>query len=267
MLVTSQLKQRFASTVTVAQSYAGQVLQTFKFPFNRPNDLRELLDHNLAATREFIQRIGMFAEWIDGGPIWRGVPVEHVLAFLINYKLDEQVRSISLPLVRAYIERQVELGELVRWTVAIRGRGTRDRRLGIADWGIPERQIFQMARSRRSADPTSLGVLTEPGDELVGLTNDEQARVAEIQRAASIGVNPAARQVRSPSEGLLLLYPVSRQSGQDRTSNTRIPLYEDPDSENARDIVGMAISFPQSEHAQQIFGQYVVGTVGWRPME
>ena len=268
MLVTSRLKQRFASTVTVAQSYAGQVLQTFKFPFNRPGDLRDLLDHNLTATREFIHRLGMFTDWIDGGPIWRKVPVERVLDFLSNYELDEQVRSLSLPLVRAYIERQGEIDELVQWTVAVRGRVTRDRRLSVAEWGIPDRQLFQMARSRRSADPNSLGVLTEPGDELVGLSDDDRTRVAAIQLNASIGANPAARQVRPPREGLILLYPISRHSGQDRIGGgTRIPLYEDPESDFARDIVGMAISFPQSQRAQQVFGQYVVGTVGWRPME
>jgi hypothetical protein len=267
MLVTSRLKQRFATTVTVAQSYAGKVLQTFKFPFNRPGDLQLLLDGNLAATREFIQDLGAFAEWRDGGPLWSGVPVANVLRFLEAYQLDDQVRSLSLPLVRAYVERQTELDELVEWTIAVRGRGTRDRRLGVAEWGIPDRQLFQMARSRRSADPNSLGVLTEPGDELLGLTDDERAQVAARQQAASIGVNPAARQIRSPRTGLLLLYPVSRYSGQDASGETRIPLYENPDGVHARDIVGMAISFPESERAQHVYGEYVVGTAGWRPME
>ncbi len=267
MLVTSRVKQRFASTITVAQSYAAQVLQTVKFPFSRPDDLLAMLDENLAATREFVASMGGYREWADGGAVWTGVSPELVLEFLSSYRVDEQARSLSLPLIRAYIERQLELDELIEWTVALKGRVSRDRRLGEADWGL-DRPIFQMTRTRRAADHNSLGVLTEPGDEQVGMTEDERAAVAAIQQEQGIGPNPAARQVRSARNGLILLYAVSRYSGYDlREGSPRIPLFEAPEGDRARDIVGLAISFPRSDRAQQVFGQYVVGTVGWRPME
>ncbi|MCG8448403.1 MAG: Z1 domain-containing protein [Pirellulales bacterium] len=268
MLVTNRLKQRFATSITVAQSYSGRVLQTVNFPFSRPEDLVRLLDQNLDATKQFLGRLGKFDTKDRGGFLWSNVSPEDVLEFLSNYALDNQVRSISLPLVRAYLERQLENDELLQWTVAVRGRQSKDARLGAADWGIAGEELFQMTRSRRSADPNSLGVLTEPGDETLGMTEDAKARVTAIQESQSIGVNPAARQVRPSREGLLLLYPISRQSGYNlQAGSHRIPLFRDPDSEQARDIVGLALSFPHSETAQQVHGEYVVGTAGWRPME
>lgn len=83
--------------------------------------------------------------------------------------------------------------------------------------------------------------------------------------------NRAARFSRSPEEGLLLLYPISRYSGYDlrdpaRPPGNREPLYENPDDPRSRDLVGLAISFPESEHAQQVEA-YLEGTAGWRPVE
>ncbi len=267
MLVTSPLKKRFATTITVSQSYAGQVVQTFKFPLQRLSDLGPLLQHNYKATASFLQTFDRYDEWQRGGPIWRSVNVEAVIKFLADYTLDERVSSISLPLVRSYLQRQTEVGELINWTVAVRGRKTRDPALGSVTWDVLDRPVFQLARSRRLADPDSIGVLTEPGDELIGLSDDAVAEAQSLQATMGVGINPAARHVRNPTDGLLLIYPISRHSGQSRNSETRRPLFENMSDPNIGDIIGIALSFPYSENAQQVFGQYTVGTPGWRPME
>jgi hypothetical protein len=110
--------------------------------------------------------------------------------------------------------------------------------------------------------------LTEPGDELEGLNDEERAAAEAIRSAQDIAINPAARQVRPARQGLILLYAVSRQSGFALTpGSNRVPLFADPNGDRARDLIGLAISFPRSDQAQEVFGEYVVGTVGWRPME
>lgn len=267
MLVTSRLKQRFATTITVSQSYAGQVVQTFKFPLTRPADLGPLLHCNYRATASLLGTLGTYDNWDRGGPIWPDVSFQVVLQYLSEYSVDSRISSISLPLVRSYIQRQAELGELTRWTVAVRGRQTRDADLGSVTWDVLDRPVYQLARSRRSADPDSIGVLTEPGDELIGLQADTVAAAEALRDNLDIGINPAARRVRHPSEALLLIYPISRRSGQSNKSETRRPLFEDPNSPEVGDLIGIALSFPQSTNAQEVFGEYAVGTAGWRPVE
>lgn len=264
MLVTNRLKSRFGSTVVIEQSYSGRVLQTVKFPFRRPDDLAVLLEENILATRDLFKRLSA-PQWLESGPVWVGVSADEILAYLCKYRLDEQVRSLSLPLIRAYIERQAELGELTRWTVGFQGRTTLDPALGQVDWGLDGGVVNMIGRSRLRGDPDSLGVITTPGDEAIGLTPDQVERARVLQQSG-IGLNPASREVRDPAEGLLLIYPVSRHSGQDvGAGSPRQPLFEVPRGPLSRDVIGIALSFPRSNNAQTVRGSYTVGTAGWRP--
>src|SRR3569833_3497697 len=43
-------------------------------------------------------------------------------------------------------------------------------------------------------------------------------------------------------------------------------LFENPEGPQARDLVGLAISFPKSNQPQSVQA-YLQGTVGWRPIE
>lgn len=267
MLVTNRLKQRFASSIIIEQSYSGKILQTIKFPFRHPDDLSVLLEENLIATRDFLSSIGQPARWEREGPVWTHIGAQAILEFLAHYRVDTEARNISLPLVCNYIERQVELDELINWTVAVKGRESFDRNLGEVDWGISGGRIYQISRTRLSSDPNSIGVITSPGDEETGLNEEQLEKARVLQRENNLGRNPAARQVRPAEQGLLTLYPISKSSGRDMRAGSRTSLYENPDDPRARDLVGLAISFPNSQCAQMVMGQYVVGTVGWRPME
>ncbi len=122
-----------------------------------------------------------------------------------------------------------------------------------------------MSRTR-IRDTDSVGVITSPGDEAIGLGPESLARMQEyIQQGVSD--NPAARRARPPQEGLILLYPISKHSGYGMEAGTiRRPLYANADDPRARDLIGLAISFPQSAYPQQVEA-YLEGTVGWRPVE
>ncbi|MBZ5502186.1 MAG: Z1 domain-containing protein [Acidobacteriia bacterium] len=274
MQVTSPLKRRFASTTAIAQSYSLAVEQTFKFPFRRPEDLAVQAEANRLEVRSLVAQLGAVDSQYsnDKGPVWTNVDVERVLDFLQRYRVDDESRSISLPLIRAYIERLRDAGELTRWTVAVRGRGTRDAILGDVDWGLPDGgTVSQISRSRMG-ETDSVGVITSPGDETVGLTPELQAQADELVRAAEANgktksVSNAAREVRPATNGLLLLYPISRHSGSDLVAGGgRRRLFDNPDSPLARDLVGLAISFPRSDQTQ-VVEAFLEGTVGWRPVE
>ncbi|MCF6153749.1 MAG: endonuclease [Candidatus Brocadia sp.] len=264
MQVTSPLKRRFATATIISQTYAEQLVQTFKFPLRRPDDLAVQAEENLLTVRNFLTGLGM-PQWEINGPVWSGVSPDAILEFLRRYSVDVQARSISPPLICAYIERQVELGELVRWTVAVLGRGNQDRTLGEALWNISGGHIWQVSRSRLG-NTDSVRAIVSPGDEAVGLSLDARARMQEYLQQGETE-NRAARRSRPPEEGLIMLYPISRFSGYDlQPGGIRRPLYDDPADPRARDLIGLAISFPTSAHPQHVEA-YLEGTVGWRPVE
>ncbi len=266
--VTAPLKRRFAGSTTIAQSYSLALEQTFKFPLQRLRDLAAQADENLQAVRAFLPTLPGTTDWSSRkGPVWTEVPADAVLAFLRRFRVDAETTPISLPLICTYIERQVERGELVRWTVAVRGREAEDRTLGEAPWGVPGGHIWQISRTRIK-DTDSLGVITSPGDEAIGLSAADRERMAQRQ-AEGVTENRAARMARPPEEGLLLLYPISRQSGHDLADDTgnRRRLFQDPNASDARDLIGLAISFPESRQPQLAVHAYLEGTVGWRPVE
>lgn len=268
MLVTSRLKQRYAQPIVVEQSYSNKVLQTIRFPFDRPDDLIPLLDTNMEVTRSLISNLGEPHDGDVHEPIWLNISPDRILEYLERYQVDEEARNISLPLICAFIRKQNEIGELVNWTIGIKGRGESDRLLREIDLGL-NRMIPMMSRTRLRSDPNSLGVVTEPGDELTGLTSEQLERLNQIRQSGEreIGINPASREVRDPTNGLLLIYPISRFSGYNRTpSRNRIPIYENPEDQNSRDLICLAVSFPHSARGQKIYGEYLVGSVGWRPI-
>ncbi len=273
MQVTSPLKRRFASSTTIAQSYSLALEQTFKFPLRRLEHLAVQAEANRLAVRDLVARLGTpNPERTDSkGPVWTEVSVEHVLDFLRNYRVDDESRSVSLPLICAYIERLRDAGELTNWTIAVRGRETRDTTLGVADWGLPGGPVSQISRSRLGITD-SIGVITSPGDENVGMSPELLDQAAALVQAAQTegktkSENTAAREVRSATNGVLLLYPISRFSGNDLTEGSgRRRLFDDPSGPLARDLVGLAISFPRSNQPQRVEA-FLQGTVGWRPVE
>jgi len=190
------------------------------------------------------------------------------MEFLQAYQIDQDVRNINLPLLVQYIQSQYDFGELSNWTVAVRGRETNDATLGNIDLGIGQ-SIPMISRNRLAGDPDSLGVITNPGDEEIGLTQEQikQAKSLRESSESRLGQNPAARLARPSTDGLLLIYPVSHFSGHERQpKQSRRPMYDNPNDALCRDVICFAISFPKTEHDQGIRGEYVIGTVDSRPL-
>ncbi len=267
MLVTNRLKQRFARTIIVEQSYSIRVVQTLRFPFNNLDAMSILSKNNLKVVKEFVKKLGE-ANWENSVPVWRSVSPDIVISFLNSYQSYAEAKNISIHLLVAYIQKQLENNELISWTVAVKGRILPDKVLGSIDLGL-KNPILMISRTRLAGDPESLGVITNPGDEEIGLSDEQLTQVRKIQNSngQKIGANPAARMVRRSTEGLLLIYPVSRYSGYEKHSKkSRKPLYDNPEDCRCNDVICFAISFPKSNTEQGIKGEYVVGTVDWRPL-
>lgn len=267
MQVTSVLKQRYAGIATVRQSYDLTLEQTFKFPFRNPVRLRETADANLGVVRAFLTWLQK-PDFIEKGPVWTRVSAEAVVGFLRQLVQDPSARTVDFEHVCSYINECRADNELLSWTVAVRSRESLQPTLGTADWGGFADSLNQIGRSRLEGTE-SLGVITGQGDEAVGLSSVqlEQAKAA-VAKAHAEGrkkaFNAACREVRHPSEGLLLLYPISRFSGHEKAAAaTREALYADPLHPDARDLIGLALSFPRS-NTKRVSEEYVTGSVPWR---
>lgn len=268
MQATSALKRRFATSTLISQSYSGALEQTFKFPLKAEDRLALLCEKNRLATQEFLKRLKGTSEITSFGPLWAEVSALEIVTFLKSFYVDPETGGLSPELMASWIEQQNIEGDLVSWTVVVRGRELENRRLGRANW-LPDgmKPVWNLARTR-IVGSNSLGVITTPGDEEFGLT-DEELKVAQdkVRDGETKDRNTAARRARRSSCALLLLYPISRYSGHDGPplGKSREPIYADPDGPSARDLIGLAVSFPTTKRVRPAEA-YLEGTSRWRPV-
>lgn len=275
-MVTNRAKSRYATTVTLEQSYSGKSEQIFRFPFTDYAKIRPILRNNLQYTEEFLSSLNSSGRvWKKNNrvPVWRDIPASSILDYLQRYQLDD-VRNVSLPLIVEYIKKQNRINELSHWSVVVLGRESPDPDLG--DWDINlEHRINLISRTRLRNDATSMGVITSPGDEAIDLADTlldqvEAIREEQAQQGRSQALNVVARRMRPAENGLLLIYPISKYSGHQSSHNartTRFPLFEESVVGDMEHVISLVISFPYSRNEQTITAQYVHGTAGWRPVD
>ncbi len=166
--------------------------------------------------------------------------------FLSNFRVIPQT-AIDPPSVVDYIDKQLRNGELIRWRILLScAQSSRDEQIWNENLGVTGMpSVPLIARSRKKNDPTSLGVVTEPDDELLGLTDDD-VRIAddETKDGRYNSRAEAYRAHRDPTEGLLMLYPISAAAQPLKNSTTRVPLFAEPDK--AATLIAYAVSFPCS---------------------
>lgn len=267
MMITAQNKM--GSARTVSQNYSGYMLQTTAF---RLED-RGWLQSNLDAARQLLAEIGNLGPSIStpACPAWTDVPWQTVDGFLSRYRFDPR-GSHEMGAIRQYLQAQARQDELVEWIIAVPGLAAPDNRLGteplLSVRGVPANRI---SRTRLRNKPYDIGTLVNPatldatprsGDEEIGLT-DEQLAAARAEALADTDVRGrfprALRRQRSARQGLLLLYPISPASQPRAGTESRLPLFDDPQRDGLT-VVGIALVFPSSESAATI--EYVVGSVG-----
>jgi hypothetical protein len=257
MAVTAQNKQRDAQDIE--QSFDGELVQTLRFPFGS-SDVGDVLEQNLAYTRQMLSSLGPPTTPQGSQPGWDDVGVDFVQEFLDNFWVMQQT-SISPMMVRDYIQDQTRQRELLRWRLLVcsagGSAGTATDALGRADLGIEGAGLVRLInRSRLTKDPTSLGVITDPGDELFGLS---AADIASAEEMAAAGEYPtkgkAYRSRRASEEGLLLIYPISGQSVPGRNAKNRTRLFDEGEVQHT--VIGYALSFPFSDSPASV--PYVQG--------
>lgn len=268
MQVTSSLKRRHAIATQISQSYSGELEQTFRFPLNDEERLALLCERNRSTVHEFLTDIGTPAQQTQFGPLWEAVEASAVVRLLRAFDVVPEAAGLSPELIAAWIEQQNIDGDVTSWAVLVRGRERESPALGAPTW-LPAGlgPVWSIARSRIGSS-NSLGVITTPGDEAFGLTADERVEMQrKLQSGEQTDENRAARLSRSTQRGLLIFYPISRSSGHDgsKLGKSRRPIYVDPQSVTAKDLIGLAVSLPKVNRERPAEA-FLEGTARWRPV-
>ncbi|WP_268647612.1 hypothetical protein, partial [Escherichia coli] len=81
--------------------------------------------------------------------MWVEVSAAAVVNFLRSFAVDFELNSLSPELIAAWIERQNTEGDLVNWTIAVRGRDKANDKLGAATW-LPDGMapVWNIGRTR-----------------------------------------------------------------------------------------------------------------------
>lgn len=258
MLVTSRLKSR--SSQIINASFSNKLVQTITFPFNDS----EWLLGNLEITRGFLSLLGTPHNMDNSNkPLWSNIKSDAIIEFLENYKTDSEATIVRAELLREYIIRQNENGELTNWTVSVLGRNTLDPNLGAIDLNIDGIDKINLIRRSKLIGFDSLGAIVSNQDHEIGLNEDEIAQAEGLKRELNVTKNEALRHIRSNQEGVLLIYPISKYSSvnvqdQEDGNLNREAIFSNP--QDGEHIMGIAIIFPHSTTAATV--EYIVGTVG-----
>src|SRR5258708_21217792 len=243
-------KNKMGAAQTVEQNYACEIQKDINF---RLSDA-EWLKRNLTATGDFVSSIGSPAVVAGGVYNWNSVRVGDILTFLSNYQTDPSAESFDLHTIREYIGAKSRAGELSRWWVSV--RGAKDNDNGEVDLGIlGHSSVGTITRTKLRLSTSSIGSLINPatkakaGDEMVGLTEEQVAVARTADGEEAFGYK--LRNTRDPGEGLLLIYPISKNSVPSEAHlKTRVPLFDS--SKQHVDVIGIAVVFPPSNRTDTV---------------
>lgn len=250
MKVTQPSKMQDAEVNNL--SYSGELIQTLRVPEALQNGRireadRATLQDNLDAARALFSRLGAPDDPAAPKPSWSSVLPATVTEFLRGFSVAQERKFDAKSLVD-YIQAQTKAGELVRWRVLLAGATQPNPEpLWNEDLCVGGRPTIPLiSRTRMKQDPTSMGVVTDPGDELTGLSAEAIAAAqARYRDFPGVALSVRQREERDPAEGLLIVYPVSPASEPDpRRAKNRLPLFEKP--EGVPTVIQYAISFPFS---------------------
>ncbi|WP_144672864.1 Z1 domain-containing protein [Arthrobacter sp. U41] len=260
MLVTA--RNRMGTGSHVKLSYSGQLIQTIHFDL----DSAELLDQNLSLTSQFFNHLDAPSTIQDGRPLWVNVPASYIVPFLQRFQAAQGNEGFDMANLSNYVLLQAQRAdELTNWTVAIAGNANPDPYLGTEGFGgNPLLRVNRISRTRLNKASHSVGALVTGASgrrlgNYVEAWGMDQAQLDKAQSLLDGGkvmkVGAAVRLSRSPSQGLLVIYPISPYSRPSEKRDNRAPLFDNPDGFPT--VVGMALSFPTSSNDLSI--DYVVG--------
>jgi hypothetical protein len=256
-------------------SAASKVQEGQKVRLNFSGDLAETVvfdrdigtrDQNLAVLGSLIGEIhgGNITPGRDGNWTYDGVDGEVVARFLAAAQTSARAVRARTDLLAQYVENRIKVGELLRWTVQIvssTAKTAKPYQVGDLDVNLIVRSgSFERDSERESADQKSdlvhyrIRRLLSPRDLRTGLSSSQIAEAfgKSCAQATQDGkpapdepTAPSLRRVRSPLEGLLLIYLLDPRPEKGLEGLT-LPDARDGDLP----YLGLGVSFPYTDDLQ-----------------
>lgn len=215
LAVTSSLKMRHATQVEA--SYSGDRPQTILFDHKD----RQIVAANQATARRLISKLDSELgppEKKGSSRLFRGANANDILTFFRDFHFHGDAKRLRPDLVMDYIRRHLEEGRLTNWNVGVIGKrssGVRTIDLGL-EKKVPLIQRSQLKEPRRRY--AYVGAIMSPGDQ-------------------DLDLNPGEK--RGENDGLLLIYPIDKDSRPRAGAKKRVPL------DAVDDVIGVAVVFPE----------------------
>jgi hypothetical protein len=253
LAITAAAKMQHARVADA--SYSGRRLQTILFNHRDEN----WLTSNLNAGRALIQAASSAPTHdVRPGIVVVG-PIESqlVLDFLASYRFHENSRDLNSELIARYIVGRFEDRELTHFKIAIMGRASDSDYLGSVDLGLAS-EVGCINRARikvvGGATYADIKALMSQIDRVIDLgVTAEDLRELNLGEIARLRNGPE-RGGRGDGTGLLLLYPVSKDSRPLRSAETREELRA------VQHVLGVGLVFPESQsHTAKV--DYVTANV------
>lgn len=239
--VTAAAKMR--SAVTAASSYGGRSVQTRYFHTDA-----EWLRGNIAAAKDLVVASSRHAVRVDERPadnryVFRGVPYQVVTDFLSSYRFHENSPENDPELISAYIRKRVfEAGSLDRWNVAVIGKPGPDR-----FFFAPNVAVGRVVRSRLA---TNSGPGTVDIKRLIS-TRDAAIDLVGVAANSEKKAIMEARKTQLPRTGLLVLYPIDKDSAPEADNTARAPLNTE------EHVIGVHLVFPDPGLGDSTVEKYI----------
>jgi hypothetical protein len=214
MAVTTRMKMQRAVSAQI--SYAGQRRQTFLFDHQNHDALRS----NIQCGHDLVRGLRTMMRPEQPSParwVFHGASFELVRSFLQLYRFHPDHADLSGQAILDFLDRWSDAGYPIRWNVAVMGSSQTQHTLngepfdlGTIDLGL-DVEVGMLNRSRmrkdQSATRANIKSLMSTPDRVVDIRDlgpgEAGRRDAELR---------ALRRVKAPQEGLLALYPVSKDS-------------------------------------------------------
>lgn len=243
LAITAASKMQNAKTAQ--QSYSGRRIQTILFNHLDAN----WLAGNIAAARGLVEQAAAIQRTTvrPGIEVLGPIPSDQLETFLTSYRFHEASRDLNGKLIWEYIEGRVKQGELTHFHIAVMGRTTEAEHLGSVDLGLDipvhciNRARMQIVGGASYADIKAL--MSRP-DRAVDLGLSPEDLPTDADGLAKLRNLPADGG-RGDGSGLLLLYPVSKDSIPARPGGSKRTIREPLKA--VEHVIGVGLVFPVSK--------------------
>lgn len=238
MLITSRMKMRAGIKCNI--SYSETRVQTVIF---KKKD-RTWLRGNLNAVRHLFKEIGRnpkHGETRISKNSWiiEGVDVKHILDFIQNYTIHENSIQLRKDLLTSYIIEENNLESLKSWNIVILSR--KENKRGVIDLRFPNKQVVNMINR---SEAISVGT-SDTNLKSIMLREDT---ILDFKNINGIDTKKeplfSLRSKNKPNIGLLIIYPISKDSKAPEKTKSNNP---NTDLEAVEDIIGVGYVFPKSK--------------------